>query len=148
MRRLAPSSIDADVLRKWKVLGAQSVTLDARLQYTEIEGTARYVRMMRGQERVFPLMLPTQASGRWSTTNPPLINFPPDCVNPECPQAGTEHGADSPTCWSARDVVGPDPGWFWLHWDADEIDQLAALRKGRARLRRVSVMTDTQDQAR
>lgn len=32
-----------------------------------------------------------------------------------------------------------------LHWEAEEIDQLAALRKGRARLRRVSVMTDTHD---
>ncbi len=33
-----------------------------------------------------------------------------------------------------------------LHWDAGEIDQLAALRKGRVRLRRVSVMTDTHGQ--
>ena len=34
-----------------------------------------------------------------------------------------------------------------LHWDAGEIDQLAALRSGRARLRRVNVMTDTHSQA-
>lgn len=130
MKRHAPSSIDADTLRKWKVLGAESPVLDARLQYTEIEGVARYVRMLRDVDRCYPLMLPTQASGRWSTTGPPLVNFPPDCVNPECPILG-EHGTTSPICWSARGVVGPDEGWYWLHWDLDAIEaRLAAADAG------------------
>ena len=34
-----------------------------------------------------------------------------------------------------------------LMWNADEIDQLAAQRAGRARLRRANVMTDTLSQA-
>lgn len=121
MKRFPPNSVDSDVLRKWKLRGAESVVLDARLDFTEIEGVARYVRMMEGVERVFPSYLPTQASGRWSTTNPPLVNFPANCINPECPIQG-EHGVNTPTCWSARDVVGPDESWWFLHWDLDAIE--------------------------
>lgn len=131
MRRLSPSSIDADILRRWKVLGAESPLLDARLRFTEVEGVARYVRMMRGRTRVYPSYLPTQASGRWSTTNPPMTNFPPDCVNPNCSRAGTEHAYATLDCWSARDTVAPDEGWYWLHWDLDAIEaRLAAADAG------------------
>ena len=118
-RGKSATSIDADVLRHWKVRGVESVTLDARLAYTEIEGVARYVRMMRDVPRIYPGMLPTQASGRWSTTGPPLVNFPSDCVNPACSEG--EHPV-TPQCWSARDTVGPDPGWWWLHYDLDAIE--------------------------
>ena len=118
-RGKSATSIDADVLRHWKVRGVESVTLDARLAYTEIEGVARYVRMMHGVLRVYPGMLPTQASGRWSTTGPPLVNFPSDCVNPACSEG--EHPV-TPQCWSARDTVGPDSGWWWLHYDLDAIE--------------------------
>ena len=118
-RGKSPTSIDADVLRHYKVLGVESVVLDARLAHTEVEGVARYVRMMEGVERVYPGFLPTQASGRWSTTNPPLVNFPPDCVNPACSEG--EHPR-SAQCWSARDTVGPDEGWWWLHYDLDAIE--------------------------
>ena len=121
-RRLTESSVDADVLRKWKLRGAESPLLDARLRFTEIEGVARYVRMMRGAARVYPNMLPTQASGRWSTTNPPLVNFPADCIDPQCPRAGEEHSTGVCGGWSARDVVGPDEGWWWLHFDLDAIE--------------------------
>ena len=116
------TSVDQDALFRWKMRGASSPLLDARVKYMEVEGIARYVRMMRGVERVHPLMLPTQASGRWSTTGPPLVNFPPDCINPECPLVGTEHAYARSECWSARDVVGPDEGWYWLHYDLDSIE--------------------------
>lgn len=65
-------------------------------------------------------MLPTQASGRWSTTDPPLTNFPPHI----------------------RNVVIPDHGTYWVHWDMDAIEsrieamyshaqeRLTAFRKG------------------
>ena len=122
MKRKSPNSVDADVLRKWKILGAESPLLDARLRFTEIEGVAKYVRMMRGVTKVSPNMLPTQASGRWSTTAPPLPGFPPDCANPACPGASEEHAYRFPECWSARDLVGPDEGWYWLHWDLDAIE--------------------------
>ena len=116
------SSVESDALRRWKLRGASSPLLDGRLKFMEVEGTARYVRMMEGVERVYPNFLPTQASGRWSTTSPPMTNYPPDCVNPACPRAGTEHSYATPECWSARDTVGPDEGWWWLHWDLDAIE--------------------------
>jgi len=50
--------------------------------------------------RVYPHFLPTQSSGRWSTTNPPLPNFPPDI----------------------RDVFIPDAGMVWVGWDLDAIE--------------------------
>lgn len=131
MKRKSPNSVDSDVLRRWKVLGAESPLLDARLRYMEIEGVARYVRMMEGVERVYPNMLPTQASGRWSTKGPPLVNFPPDCINPACPILEEHAATRTPECWSAREVVGPDPGWYWLHWDLDSIEaRLAAADAG------------------
>lgn len=139
-------SVESDALRRWKLRGGESPLLDARLKYMEVEGVARYVRMMGDiacqdcgfppsmhdgtyepacthfNGRVHPLMLPTQASGRWSTTGPPLVNFPPDCINPACPKAGTEHACDTDLCWSARDIVGPDEGWWFLHYDLDAIE--------------------------
>lgn len=69
--------------------------------------------------RVYPTMLPTQASGRWSIKEPPLVTFPSDCINPDCPQ---EAHLVSPHCWSARDIVQPDPGTTWLKWDFDAIE--------------------------
>ena len=117
-----PTSVESDALRRWKLLGGDSPLLDARLKFMEIEGTARYVRMAQAVARVHPNMLPTQASGRWSTTGPPLVNFPPDCINPECPLNGKEHAYASVQCWSARDIVGPDEGWWWLHYDLDSIE--------------------------
>lgn len=122
MPRPKASSVESDALRRWKLRGASSPLLDARLKFMEVEGTARYVRMMQGVERVYPNYLPTQASGRWSTTNPPMTNFPPDCVNPQCSRAGTEHAYATPECWSARDTVAPDEGTWWLHWDLDAIE--------------------------
>jgi len=120
--RPKPNAVDADTLRRWKLKGAQSILLDERLKYMEVEGVRRYVAMMVGVPRIFPGMLPTQASGRWSTTNPPLVNFPPDCVNPACPGVGTEHAYRFPECWSSRDLVGPDSGWWFLHYDLDAIE--------------------------
>ena len=146
MPRVKPTSVEAEALQRWRVRGASSPLLDARLRFSETEGTARYVRMMddlpcktcdfakhqhgggyelacpKFSPRVYPNMLPTQASGRWSTTGPPLVNFPPDCVNPACSRAGTEHAYATSECWSARDVVAPDEGWYWLHYDLDAIE--------------------------
>lgn len=152
MKKRPVTSVESDALLRLKLRGAESPLLDARLRFMEVEGTARYVRMMRdlpcamcghaqgmhrpGVEpayegdircdgyspRVYPNFLPTQASGRWSTTNPPMTNFPPDCINPECSLTGKEHAYGTPQCWSARDIVGPDPGWWYLHYDLDSIE--------------------------
>lgn len=113
---------DAESLRKWQSKGVVSDVLDARLQFMEAEGIARYVRALikKNVTRVHPNMLPTQASGRWSTTNPPLVNFPKH--SPEqcarCRREGKE-------LWCPRDVRRiflPDAGSWWLHFDKDAIE--------------------------
>ena len=128
--RHAETSIAADALRSVRSKGGASPLLDARLEYTEVEGVSRYVRMMRGVESVQPTMLPTQASGRWSTTDPPLVTFPHDCINPRCGIVGP-HIAESETCWSAQELVGPTYGWWWLKVDLDAIEgKIAAAEAG------------------
>lgn len=93
-------SIQADVLEALKLKGVESTLLDCRLSFMDLEGTRRYVAAMEGQERVFPTMLPTQASGRWSTKEPPLVNFPK----------------------AIRDVVVPDPDEWVLSFDWDSAE--------------------------
>jgi DNA polymerase I-like protein with 3'-5' exonuclease and polymerase domains len=90
----------ADTLRQWLVKGVESQLLLAKLKYSDAEGFHRYASMLDGRERVFPDYLPTQASGRWSTTDPPLVNFPP----------------------SMDDVIMPDEGTYWIGWDLEAIE--------------------------
>lgn len=102
--------IDEDTLRQAKQKGHASVALDARLEYADAKQLlSHYILPMTEVDRVHPSHLPTQASLRWSTTEPPLTNFPPHI----------------------RDVVGPDPGWKWICWDYDAIEaKLAAAYSG------------------
>lgn len=112
--------IDADTVRGMIAGGMDSHVATLRLQYMEYEGIARYLRGMVGKERVYPRMTPTQASGRWSTTNPPLVNFPVH-TREECDRCTDlpEHE------WCPRDARGvilPDPGTYWVHGDLDAIE--------------------------
>src|SRR3990167_487334 len=76
-KRRPPHSVEADTLEALRRHGVISDVLDARLAHTELEGIRRYVADLAERDRIYPLMLPTaQASGRWSTTSPPLTNFP------------------------------------------------------------------------
>lgn len=108
------TTINADALRQKRVrlLSAGYAVpplLDARLQWTEAEGTARYVRMMSRQESVRPRMLPAQACARWSTTDPPLPTFPRDLPL----------------------LVMPWPGCWWLKFDLAGIEaRLGAAYSG------------------
>ena len=116
-------------LLKLKADGWQSDLMDMRLRYAEIDSVLKYVRPLVGQGRAHPRMLPTQKSGRWSTKEPPLVNFSANCINPDCPtlQAGVEHKAVSGVCWSLRDTVQPDPGTYFIKWDWSAIEaRLAA----------------------
>lgn len=90
----------ADTLRQWKAKGVESLLLDARLKYTDAEGFHRYASMLAGVDIIHPDMLPTQASGRWSTTGPPLTNFPP----------------------SMDDVLIPMEGFYFIGWDMEAIE--------------------------
>ncbi len=70
-------SVEADVLEALRRKGVESDILSARLAWTELEGIRRYVADMAERSRIYPLMFPTaQAGGRWSTTQPPLTNWP------------------------------------------------------------------------
>ncbi len=116
-------------LLKLKHEGWESPLIDLRLRYAAFGSTVNYLQPLVGRERVHPHYLPTQKSGRWSTTNPPLANFSINCINPECPrvQARVEHQASHAPCWSLRDVIIPDKGWWFLKWDWSAIEaRLAA----------------------
>lgn len=124
-KRASARSVTADALETLRRRGADSGVLDARLAWTELEGIRRYVAGMAERSRVTPLMLPTaQAGGRWSTTNPPLCNWPRHDPN-VCGEG--EHAAGT---WCPRDVRGvllPDPGTYWLKFDWSAVEaRLAA----------------------
>jgi hypothetical protein len=89
-----------DDLRSWKTRGMKSWVMEARLQWVDAEGYAKYARMISKVERVHPDMLPMQASGRWSTVRPPLITFPP----------------------ALKNCFVPDPGTLWIKYDLDAIE--------------------------
>lgn len=111
--------------------GCDSEMVRFRLRYAEADSTIKYLRPLIGLERCYPRFLPTQKSGRWSTKEPPLTNFSSDCINPECKQAGTNHRNTTKDCWSLRDVVVPDEGQFFIHWDWNAIEaRLAAAYSG------------------
>lgn len=112
--------VDADRLRALQQKGATHPLITCRLDFSEPAQLLKsFIQPLIGKERIHPRMLPTQASGRWSTTEPPRVNFPPDCINPDCP-AGEHEYTDQ--CWSARDCVGPDPDTYWVTYDYDAIE--------------------------
>jgi hypothetical protein len=118
-------SVEGDTLRQLKDAGAESDILDLRLEFMELEGIARYVRKLVGRARVHPHMLPTQANGRWSTTGPPLVNFPAHAED-DCDRCKDlkERGEPLPD-WcprAVREVILPDPDWYFVHFDLNAIE--------------------------
>ena len=116
MPRNNSNSIAKDALRQYiktnKATPSVAVQLASlRLEYSELSHTLnQYIKKMRDVERIYPRSLPTQASGRWSTIDPPLTNFPKHCISPECPQGWHEktgHLVDSGTvCGLMRERGG------------------------------------------
>lgn len=91
-----------------------------RLQYSESSTLLNhFVSKVLAKERIYPRILPTQASGRWSTVDPPLTNFPKKCINPLCPK---ERHRKTKECWSMRDIIGPDLNTFWIEFDLDAVE--------------------------
>lgn len=78
-----------------------------------------YVNNLVGVERIYPRHNPIQASGRWSTIDPPITNWPRACVAPECPRDEHEWTED---CWSVRDILLPDEDEVLISWDHDNIE--------------------------
>src|SRR5215510_5143520 len=74
-----------------------------RLNYSEATTLiTHFLNKVIGLERIYPRILPTQLSGRWSTVDPPLTNFPKACINPDCPK---ERHRKTHQCWSMRDLI-------------------------------------------
>jgi DNA polymerase I-like protein with 3'-5' exonuclease and polymerase domains len=107
-RGIPYNTLESDSLVKLKKLGVVSPVLDARLAWAATDTFRRYVAPLRDAARVHPTYLPTQASGRWSVTNPPLINFP------DAAKAAKRGLPDLQACFL------PDIGTWWLcsDWDA------------------------------
>ena len=114
-------SVKADLLRALKTRLLKSGDdvphlLDARLQFSEAESVAKYLRMMQDQTEVHPHILPTQANGRWSTTDPPLPGFP-------------RKMADGKTPFPL--VIKPFPHTYWIKFDLKAIEaRIAAAYAG------------------
>jgi hypothetical protein len=92
-----------------------------------------YVNNLVGVQRIYPRHLPTQASGRWSTLDPPVTNWPRQCIEPACQKRlqieiyGLDHMGYiehewSDTCWSIRDILVPDDDEFLVSHDHDNIE--------------------------
>lgn len=128
-------SVGAEVLRKLLDKGADSPVLDARLEYMNAEAIAKYVRGLVGVERVYPNMLPTQASLRWSTTDPPIVNFPKHSVD-QCRRCirRKDEGSYAQGDWcpyAVREIFLPDEGWYWVHCDEEAVEaRLCAAYSG------------------
>lgn len=104
MRKLSSKSINQDRLTELRDRGVDSDLLLARLALIESEGMRKDLAKLKGKERVFPAILPTQASLRWSTTDPNLGGF--------TREFWTEH----------KGIVHPDPDEWWLAWDWKAIE--------------------------
>lgn len=117
-------SIAKDTLRKLlkseKLAGTTQQLAKLRLEYTEAQHMlSNYVNKLSSADRIYPTILPTQASGRWSTLNPPLTNFDKRCISPSC---GDKWHEKSEQCWSVRDCIIPDRDTFWVDADLDAVE--------------------------
>jgi len=76
----------------------------ARLAYAEAQQTLSHYLEKLQSPRIYPQMLPTQVSGRWSTTHPPVANLAKEYK------------------YGPKAVVHPDKGEKWLLFDLDAIE--------------------------
>ena len=91
-----------------------------RIDYSEdSKNLTSYINQLVGKKRVYMHHLPTQASGRWSTFDPPITNWPRACINPTCPK-GEHEWEDG--CWSIRDILTADDDEVLITWDHDNIE--------------------------
>lgn len=104
MNRPSPRTINLDRLSQLRDQGADSDVLLARIALSECDGMRKTLAEMRKSARIFPQLLPTQASGRWSTTKPALEAFPREF-------------------WKRHaGILYPDGYEWWLEWDWSAIE--------------------------
>ncbi len=117
-------NLQRDTLRKittsTKATSKQKELAKLRIAYSEDNKLLTgYVNKLVNIGRIYPTHLPTQTSGRWSTLNPPITNWPRECINPHCIQ--DEHEWIE-SCWSVRDILLPDTDEVLITWDHDNIE--------------------------
>jgi len=104
-----------------------------RLEYsTYSKLLTGYINKLIDTPRIYPTFLPTQASFRWSTLNPPITNWPRACINPECQvgmlqeisieKSGYHEHEWTNICWSVRDILKCDEDEILITWDHDDIE--------------------------
>ncbi len=117
-------NLQRDTLRKYvnsrsaSVLAKELIPL--RIEYSEKSKLLTgYLNKLINVNRIYPRHLPTQASFRWSTIDPPITNWPRACINATCPQYEHEW---TDMCWSVRDILLPDSNEILITWDHDNIE--------------------------
>jgi hypothetical protein len=111
LRKIVSSSKHSDKARELAAL---------RIAYSEDSKLLTgYVNKLVGVQIIYPTHLPTQASGRWSTLNPPITNWPRACINPYCVNDEHEWTGE---CWSVRDILKCDNDEILITWDHDNIE--------------------------
>ncbi len=98
--------------------GHDYALIRARLKYAEASQIINHYITKLQEGRIYPGMLPTQATGRWSTTNPPVANIPKSYKMGKY----------------AVIVPDPDERWFLFDWDAIEGKITAAFTRDQADL--------------
>jgi len=120
----ATGSLDRGALRKLiaskRATAMQRSLAALRLTYSEDHTLlVNSIHQLHGLERIYPKHYPGQASGRTSTIDPPITNWPRACVNQHCPRGEHEWTKE---CWSIRDIQLPDEGEILLTFDHDNIE--------------------------
>ena len=125
LRKIQSSASASDIKKQLAAL---------RIAYSEDSKLLTgYLNKLQHVNRIFPRFLPTQASGRTSTIDPPIPNWPRACIEPACQQRlrDTIYGEDhlgyiehewSEQCWSVRDILLPDNDEILITWDHDNIE--------------------------
>jgi len=125
LRRISNNSRASDIQKELALL---------RIAYSEDSKLLTgYINQLSNLRRIYPRFNPTQASGRVSTVDPPLTNFPRACVEPLCQDRLRRdiYGLDylgyiehswTDQCWSMRDCVTCDPDEILVTWDHDNIE--------------------------
>lgn len=114
-------NLKRDTLRKLQSKHSKAELIVLRIEYSELSKLLTgYVNQLVNVNRIYPRHLPTQASFRWSTFDPPITNWPRACINPDCTES--EHEWVFNQCWSVRDILLPDSDEIMVSWDHDNIE--------------------------
>lgn len=111
LRKIANSKSTSTVAKELALL-----RLDYSLYSKLLSG---YINKLVNVNRIYPRHLPTQASFRWSTFDPPITNWPRQCINQSCPDSEHEW---TDQCWSVRDILKCDSDELLITWDHDNIE--------------------------